>query len=261
MADYSEMADQLKQEVVSDMAESYFGERKNIDDMLEAFHQMAAELEQFLPLVDQSVSRLFQLLLDESIVQEFEQSLGISFDGLSNDAEALLPAMRHLPFAFTGRGRYEKCLCMVYGQLRGRVNEYINGRYYEDPEKKGRKQLTEHYLRLKALAVLINERMDRVNDGMSPSSTLRYVKEMDTAQCDLENMYGESCLIEGGALDRELRFTHIDFEGLGFPELRELPPLSEVKSTIKTFSQKIYPSHRQRIKDVFAALRDGESER
>lgn len=254
MADFSEMANKLQKEVVADMAESYFGDRKQLDDMIEAFDGMVREMRDILSLLYMDASRLFRLLLDTPNVLAFGEALDISFDGLplADDQPCTVP--EPLPFAFTTIGRYEKCLQYAYQALRERINEYNYGRYYDED---GRKRLTMHYARLEAVAGIINDKINHANEGLSPSGTLRYVKKMDTVQSERESVMGEACLVDGCSLDQDLKFTPIDFSGLGFPVLSDLPPLKEVKPAIKAFCNKIDPSRKQEIKDVMESLRDG----
>ena len=58
MTDFKDYADELQQEVVTDMAETYFGARKDIDDMLEVFDKMVGELRRHEPLLSQAAARL-----------------------------------------------------------------------------------------------------------------------------------------------------------------------------------------------------------
>lgn len=254
MADYSELADKLQHEVVTDMAESYFGDRKSLDDMIEAFGDMTNDLRDVMPRLYQSASRLFRLLLDREGVTRFSESLGITFEGLPFADDQPCTTPEPLPFALTTMGRYEKCIRAAYQHLRRQIQEYMHGRYYDH---EGRKRVTMHYHRLKAVAEMINQRVERVNSDMTPSGTLRYVKKMDPVQSEREKVMGQACLVDGCGLDKDLQFAFIDFKGLGFPELNELPPLDEVRPSIKEYCKQIDPSRRQEIKDVMEALRDG----
>lgn len=255
MADFKEFADQLQHEVVTDMAESYFGARKDLDDMIDAFNLMVEEFRQMGPKLSQAAAVLHHLLLDRETARDFYISLDIVPSCIPFGDVTPRPFFDPLPFAFTG-GRYQKCVFRAYDIFQKTADEYLNGVYYEDPEFKGRKRLTVHYLRLKALCEHINDEVERVNGGMSPSGALRYLKTMDPVRVEQEKMIGEACLVEG-AIDKELLFLPIDFEALSLPIVQDLPALYKVKPLIKEFCEQIYPSRKHDVQAAMAGLRDG----
>lgn len=254
MIDFNEFADQLQQEVVTDIAEAYFDKRKSLDDRIGTFHQMVLEFRELEPKLSQAVARLHRLLLDPQMAKDFYIALDILPTCIPHTDEIARPFFSSLPFAFTGRGRYERCLFKAYETLQQTADEYVNGRYYADPEMKGRKKLTVHYLRLKALAEYINAEVERVNNRLSPSGTLRYVKGMDTEQIERERLIGEVCLLEGCSLDKDLQFKPIDFDSLNLLVVQDLPRLDEVKAAIRLFCKEVYRTRRQDIQHALAIL-------
>ncbi len=257
MSDLKDFADGLQQEVVTDMAESYFGDRKNLDDMIAAFNIMVLEFRSSGLALYQAAARLHCLLLDRQTAKDFYIALDIVPSCIPFSDEVPRPFFESLPFAFTGVGRYERCVFRAYSIFQKVADEYVNGRYFNDPEMQGRKRLTVHYLRLKALAEYINDEVERVNANQSPTGMLRYVKRMDTEKCEREDMIGQACLLEGGELDSDLKFSSIDFEGQELPVVQDLPSLVKVKPLIKDFCKEIYPSRKEDIKRAMASLRDG----
>lgn len=257
MSDLKDFADKLQQEVVTDMAESYFGDRKNLEDMQKAFSVMVEEFRSSGPALAQAAARLHRLLLDRQTARDFYISLDILPSCIPFSDEVPRPFFDKLPFAFTGLGRYEKCVFRAYSVFQKVADEYVNGRYFNDPDNPGRKRLTLHYLRLKALAEYINEEVVRVNENMTPSGALRYVKRMDIGQAEREDMIGAACLLDGCELDEDLKFKPVDFESLQLPVVQELPRLSDVKFAISTFCKTIYPSRKEDIERAMASLRDG----
>ncbi len=257
MSDLKDFANQLQQEVVTDMAASYFGDRKNLDDMIVVFNSMVEEFRAQEPRLFQAAARLHRLLLDRQTARDFYIALDIVPSCIPFTDEVPRPFFDTLPLSLTGTGRYKRCIYRAYDLFQKVADEYLNGQYYDDPEMKGRKRLTVHYLRLKALAEHINEEVVRVNESISPSGALRYVRAMDPVQVERENMIGQACLIEGCGLDADLKFSPIDFDGLGLAVVQDLPSLFKVKPQIRLFCKEIYPSRKQDIQDAMAALRDG----
>lgn len=259
MVDFSEFADQLQQEVVTDMAESYFGARKDLDDMIEAFNGMVAELREMEPSLSQAAARLHHLLLDRQTAKEFYITLDILPSCIPFTRETPRPFFASLPFAFTGAGRYEKCVSRAYDLLQKTADVYLNGKYYESEEYPGKKRLTVHYIRLKALCEHINEKIAQVNEQMSPSNALRYVKEMDPVQVEREKTLGQGCLSEGCSLDNDLRFTPIDFKSLGLLVIQDLPPLRRVREAINVFCRSVYQTRTEEVQDAMDDLKEDGS--
>lgn len=250
MTDFKDYADELQQEVVTDMAETYFGARKDIDDMLEVFDKMVGTLRQQEPRLSQAAARLHRLLLDRQTAEDFYDTLNVSPSSIPYTDEKPKPFFDKLPFAFTGAGRFERCVFRAYDLLQKEVDEYLNGRYFDDPEQPGRKRLTVHYLRLKTLSEYINQEMERVNKT-TVSGALKFIKTMDPEQMQHEGMMGEA--VKGADhIDRDMQFTRIDFQGLGLPVVQELPPLYSVRASIKDFCLKLY---KKRKEDVAEAMR------
>jgi len=256
MSNLKDFADQLQEDVVSDMAKSYFGARKNLDDMLAAFNEMVSEFRFMVPRLSQAAARLHMLLLDRATARDFYISLDILPSCIPFTEEVPTPLFDSLPFYFTQLGRFKRYVFRTYDLFQKSADEYLNGHYYDD-KKLGRKRLTVHYIRLKALAEHINDEVNRVNCSMSPSGALRYVKEMDPSRIEQEKILGEACLMEGGALDRDLAFTPIDFNGLDLPVVQDLPRLNEVKDVIRKFCEEIYPSRKEDIARAMNFLRNG----
>lgn len=250
MTDFRDYADDLQQEVVTDMAEAYFGARKDIDDMLEAFNAMVEELRQHLPRLSQAAARLHRLLLDMDTAREFYIALDVVPACIPVTEDEAKPFFDSLPFAFTGLGRYQRCVFRAYDLLQKAVDEYLNGRYFDDPEQPGRKRLTVHYLRLKAMAEYINEEIDKVNDT-TVSGTLKFIKTMDPEQMQHEGMMGQA--VKGADhIDQDMRFSPVDFDGLELPDMQDLPALYVVRDPIKHFCSGLYKERRD---DIAGAMR------
>ncbi|QJB57763.1 hypothetical protein [Pseudodesulfovibrio sp. zrk46] len=256
MTDFRDIADQLQQEVVTDMAETYFGTRRELDDKIRGFELMVDEFRGLVPRLSQAAARLNLLLLDAPTARDFYIALDIVPSCIPVPSEYVRPFFDKLPWAFTGGGRYARCVCRAYDLLQKAADDYLNGHYYPDPDVPGRKRLTVHYLRLRALAEHINDEVERVNTELSPSSTLRYVKRMDTEQSEREDVIGLACLTDGCGLDNDLKFDGIDFNGLNLPVVQDLPRISSVKEAIKDFCKEIYPARKQDITIAMNALRE-----
>lgn len=255
MSTIKDFADQLQQEVVSDMAESYFGARKDLENMISAFGSMASEFKEITLRLSQAAAAMHALLLDRQTARDFYISLDILPSCIPFPEDIPLPDFGDIPFAFTLCGRYTRYVSAAYARLQALSDEYLNGRYYDDPEQPGRKRLTVHYLRLKALAEHINSEVARVNTDMSTTGILRHVKGMDPEKMKKEHMLGDVCLMEGCKLDTDMYFTPIDFEALGLPVVQDLPSLEKIREPIRDFCRGICSSRKEDVGNVLNTLR------
>ncbi|MEZ7195540.1 hypothetical protein [Pseudodesulfovibrio karagichevae] len=240
MSDISDYADQLQADVISDMAESFFGDRKELDNALEAF---AAMVEEFLPVIEnlfRAAATLRLLLLDEATADAFCAELGLESCRIPPSEGAPILVHQSLPFALTGKGRYVHCVEAAYRGLFDALRDYIHGRCYNDPKRPGRKRMTMHYKRLEEIADIINEKIHKANNDRSVSSVLREMKNMNPEQMEREDLLGDVCYRRGEGFDSDMCFMPIDFDGYHFPEVVELPPLNEVEPALKRFCKRVY---------------------
>ncbi|BCS87104.1 hypothetical protein PSDVSF_03460 [Pseudodesulfovibrio sediminis] len=253
MSNIEDFADQLHQSVVTDMAESYFGARKDLESTTAAFYSLVDDLKKTIPSLFQAIARLHALLLDSESKDDFYTALGMVPSDIPDCVVSPEPQGEQ-PFALTMRGRYIKCVRMAYEDLYCISEEYLNGRYYDNPEQPGRKLRTIHYLRIKALAEHINYRVQRINDDMSTTAILRHVKELDPVQMSKERIMGDVCLMEGCELDMDMCFTPIDFTHLELPEIVELPKPQKVKGCIVQWCKILYASRKEDIATAMSSL-------
>ncbi|MFH1912833.1 MAG: hypothetical protein ABIK45_00970 [Pseudomonadota bacterium] len=251
MADFNEYADQLQKEVVSEMAESYFGDRRNLDDLMADFAIMTGTLRELVSGVERAALRLHHLLLGRQ--ESFYLALEVDPACVPFGRGAPVPLFPRLPMALTRAGRYVRCVRMSYDLLQRAVNDYLHGHYYVEGGDKGRKQLTVNYLGLKQFAAMIDAEVVRVNHNRTPACTLRYVKAMDPVSAERERLIGDVSYVDGGELDQTLRFAPVCFDELGLPEIQELPPLREVGGLIGQMCRSLY---RERSDEARAAMAD-----
>lgn len=249
MADLKEFADRLLGDVVADMADSFFGDRKLLDDKLEAFALMVEEFRPSVDFLKIRVAQMRHLLLDPETAASFFIEIGVAPECVWSDDTPVSPLFDSSPFAFTDKGRYTKCVKDAYSLLQKSVEEYNHGRYYTAPES-GRKLLTNHYLRLRDLADFLNGEIERVNNAKTPSGTIRYFKGMDTEQGEREKVMGSGG-DNGQSLDDDLSFKPVDFQAMQLPEMQDLPVLKEVEESIDDFCGHLFS---QRREEALAAM-------
>lgn len=254
MSDIKDFADQLQHDVVSDMAEAYFGARKDLENMISAFDAMVEEFRPMIERLSQAAATLHCLLLDTKTSHDFYISLDIVPSCIPFSHSSCAMGLKSVPFSLTKRGKYVQSVIRAYDHFQAVSNEYNNGRYYNDPDQSGRKRLTVHYIRLRALAEHINDEIRKVNEDMSTTGILRQVKGMDPEQSQRERIMGDVCLMEGCELDKDMCFTPLDFDALGLPVVQDLPQLMKVKKTITEFSNDLFKTRKHDAVHVLGTL-------
>lgn len=251
MTDFNEYAEQLQKEVVSEMAESYFGDRRNLDDLMEDFAARVEELRRRLPALERAAFRLHHLLLGRA--RSVYVELGVDPACVPFGGGAPTPFFSRLPLALTGAGRYVRCVRKCYDMFQKEVREYLHGRYYSSEGEEGRKRLTVSYLVLREFAARIDAEVVRVNRNRTPTGTLRYVKGMDPVKAEQERLIGDVSYVDGGALDAAMRFAPVEFGRQGLPEIQDIPPVGEVAARLGRLCRTIYA---ERPDEARAAMRD-----
>jgi len=260
MSGLKDFAEGLQQEVVSEIAENYFGMRKSLDEMIEALDVWADDLRKQAELVRHAASHLHCMLVDESYCQAFYAAIGAVPIGVSMSCHALVTgSISRLPFSFTNAGQYAKCVFAAYEVLAERVDNYLNGRYYVDSEDPhGRKRLTVHYVRFQAMFDFVNQQIEQVNRRTTSCDTLRYVKHMDPELLEKEKVLDAS-LSDYCSLAEKMRYEILAMEDYRVDVFRALPASDGLRSEIFRFAKQLYRKERGAVvallKELKAAIR------
>ena len=159
-----------------------------------------------------------------------------------------------LPFALTAQGRWGKLVQQAYARLWQACQDYMHGRYYNDPAQPGRKKLSIHYAHVAALHAVINDRIAKCNTEGAPSGILQMVKNFDPVLRERENIMGGSCYGMAEHLDAGLRFEPLDFCSFGLVAVCELPPPEEAAPAIEAFCRQAWGREKKRLGELVAGL-------
>ncbi len=255
MKGIDDLNESLTTEILVEMADSFFGARKAIDEEKERFEAQASAVKAIGEATLQRVALLHELLPEEDDIRKLYEHLGVDpqpFLQLVRDIP--VPRKVSIPFALTTAGRYEKLFLKVYGEVTGAVRGYLHGEYYDDPHTPGRKRLTPNYDQLKNWAEAVNDKVQKVNQGHSPSSVLNFSKSLKGAQVRHESI--SEATIDGysNSLDQSLALAPLDFQSYSLQEFPELPALNKVKPQLTKFIRGLYKQHKERINALLKHL-------
>ncbi|MFW5837224.1 MAG: hypothetical protein ACOCVM_04405 [Desulfovibrionaceae bacterium] len=254
MSQYEKLSESLSDEVMTDMAEGFFGARRALEDDLDLFHAMVGLLRERKEGVLARYALLRRLLLDEKEAAALFRELGVDPELLP--ASETLPGPRRCfkpPWGLGFARRYAKTLFLAYGCFQEELEAYRHGRWEEDPGQKGRKRRSVNLEQLREILQAINKRIETLNTSCSPVCMLQYIKEMDPAQLERERIAGASFAGYACSLDEHLAFEPLRFEDLELLEFFDAPEPKEAGSAVKAAGRRLA---RERPEDARRALEE-----
>lgn len=258
MARDNEYGEDLKRELLTEMAENFFARRRALDARLERFAVLRAKVVR-QGLLALTRWRDFRALLGDG--PEADRFLsGIGFDPQALAAQPGLDGVHFRPrrsLALTAARRYRKTVLDFYDGLHRNLTAYNYGGYVPDEQDVRRMRLQPSYDMLLHAANELNAAIDEVNASQTPSDVIRFAKELDPERQAQESACGGT--MEGGAcrLDVELAYRPIAVEALGAPYLPTPPPLEAVRDSLAELADHVYQSDPAAAKAVLATLRRG----
>lgn len=244
-------ADDLHSEVMTEMAESFFSRRVQLEESLDHFHRLVTRIR---PIGMETLRRwrtLFQLLLGGEEAWAFMHSLGGNPDHLLSFSMPFgeLCLLRQ-PMALTVRGKYVKTVLRCYEELRKSALDYNEGVYVADARDPRKKRRVPGLAQVKALCLEVNREICAVNEHQSPYCVLSFAKSMDPVRLHQERIAG--AVIDGDAMriDKDLAFLPVIFEDLGLPDIPTPPPLESVHNDAVRLCKTLFAAHRDRIEAI-----------
>jgi hypothetical protein len=258
----SEYADDLKRELLSEMAENFFSRRRNLEERLDAFVSLREKVARQGALALARWRAFRRLLLGGAAADRFLSSLGfdpVALAALPENASVRTRIRR--PLALTAKGRYRKAVLALYQRLRDELEHYNEGSFVPDPRDPRRKARIPGYDHLMAVGRSLNTEIDAVNSSQCPSDVLNFTKSLDPIRMEQEHACGGIGLGNSACgLDRELAYTPFDLDDLGVPRLPTPPPLDEIEDALASLADQLHSDAPDSANAALAALAKGEGE-
>ncbi len=252
MSPHYDFSEPMVEEVMSDVADHFFGSRKELEDMTEIFGSYLIKLREKEDELAERAGLLNWLLINADTVSRFYEAIGVNPEKLLM-AEPRLPDTTHkleqMPFAFTAKGEFVKIVLWAYNALQKACYEHING-YPEDSDCGD-----VYYKMLLKMASLINEKICNINTGMSPCCVLDFARRFNPCSQGKEHITGGTLDGYAFSIDSKLAYQPIAFESLQLKSYPELPEQNTVISEITLFCEKNYPDNKDEIRKRIADLK------
>lgn len=254
MSSLEEFSDSLANEVITEMADNFFGRRAEVEARINLFHAYVKRFRAMERMVISSAGFLNHLMVEPSGARDFFRTIGVDDADslLENTAPGDIPLER-LPSALTDKGRFTKLVLWSYDDLKTSCHEYIYGSKHETPRQAKGDDIELGYNLLKAMHRVVNEEVSAVNANISPTALLQSVRQFD-AVAGMKARTMDAGAGPGG-LDGKLAFRRIDFDALGLKPYPELPNGNGVRTNIKSFCKSYYAANRRAIKIMLSDLK------
>lgn len=255
MSEFDLFADNLADEVLTEMADNFFGSRREMDEQIEVFNKLVRELAKLQAQVERFAEILHFVLLGEEGAAAFYESVGLDPATLPLCLECTIPPqMESVPFAFTKEGRFGKIVVHAYRNMCDCVEDYLHGHEYADPGEPRRKRISVHYLALQRREKLLNKQIEKLNSQSSVSCTLQYVRGLDPANLEREKIAGAPVCVDPLTMDAEFKYDMLDLDKEGLKNFPTMPPYRDVRREIAQFVQSFYARNREEITVMLARL-------
>jgi hypothetical protein len=237
----------LLDEMLTEVAETFFGARKEVDDMRTLLDEHLQGLRAKESAIRRQLAFLAYLLVDPPTTADFFRMLEVEAEplGALPCAAADAPA-EPLPFGWRRKSQYVKLVLRAYAQLHLLLNDYQNGTFSDarpGPEAPSPRQAAYCKLVLE-LAKLINAKISELNRNMPPSGTLRFVKQFD-AQMQLKDFVAGSNIADyTRTIDAKLRLPSIDLDSLPIVDFPSLPAPDIAAARIEAYCRKTFKAHK-----------------
>ncbi len=249
----------LTEEVIADMADNFFGSRKQLEDTIALFYQYIEALQQKAETVRTKAAFLNWLLTGTS-----SSEAGDFYRAIQAEIFAAVPPVfseecipENFPVAFTLKGRYIGMAEEAYRALKRSCDEYMNGgdHFREQPE--------EAYYRLVChMAEMINADICKINAECKPSQVLQSFKQFSAENEAKEYVTGSASFYgDSSSMNRKLAFSEIDFKALPIETFPELPSPGAVESRLAGWCKKVYSRNPEAVRAIMADIEERYRER
>ncbi len=238
MSDYDSP---LTGEVLSDVAQTFFGSRRKLDDMIDILRRYADTLAEKGELVQRQAGLLHFLLVEESIVARFYEAIGVDDPGELAGCRPPDPIpRRRIPFALTARGRFVKTVTACYRRLEKTCREYRCSSANPLVDAESAEDACVDVRLVQAMWELINDKIRQINEESSPSSVLQYAKGFD-ARGEKRSAVAGATAGEYAGMDQKYGYRPIPVEQLRLKRFPELPVPERCLGRIERFCAQVYP--------------------
>jgi hypothetical protein len=246
------LADCLAEEILTEVAQNFFGKRRLMEKRIQLLQEYASELHQIGSQLDQQLMLLHYLLIDPQNTAEFYQKIG-----LSQPADQLPPKFtRHLipiclPMTFTLSQKYFQLVLAVYENIQKGCHDYMHGNYSEETS-------APDYRLFKKMCDLVNKEIKKLNQECSPTAVIQYMKNFDVIGSQKERVVGGHMDRERCGLNGKLAFKPIKLDAFKIKTYPDFPVTEKAGAHIKSLCKSVYREFKEDVRQVLQKIKRGQ---
>jgi hypothetical protein len=255
MAPSDDVSDVLAEELMTEMAGSFFGDRRRMERRMAVLDDLAGQLKARAGRVDDRARLFHRVATTPEKGRELLNRLSV--DAAAFPAEAGVPRRalpERTPAAFTPKGAYVKLMETAYHRLQTAAAGYMGEAVSDGNGGEAEEEPT--YRLIEAIARLLNEEIAQLNQNRSPSQVLRAAKRFRTADPSREAVTGGGAHFgDGFGVDQGMAFSPIRLEDYDLRTFPRLPSLETNRSAVSRFAAKTYETRREMALSALRTVR------
>jgi hypothetical protein len=251
-----EFSDALAEEVLSDVAATFFGARRNLDAAIELFEGYVQALKKKGDSVSARLRFLNHLLLEDAEREAFFRAMHVQCAEAMRASGVCGKALpEKAPAALSARGCYVKLVSRSYRALFKDWCDYV-GESPEPPRNcpSAQAPVDVSYRLVENMSRMVNEMIRKVNTGMSMTGVLQYAKRLQPDLLEKE-------ALTGGGLGAPVQlrppaspYRPIVMETLGLVQYPVFPAPEKINERLTAFCESLYSRHKSAVKTMLADL-------
>jgi hypothetical protein len=261
MSSIKDFSDSLAEEILTEVADGFLGERKSVEDQIHVFRSCVTRLEIKGRQVLENAALLNYLLINKRQVDVFYRDIGaaghpfVDVEGRLADG-IFIP---EIPFVIRKKNKYVQTVILAYALLCTGLDEYLHGSNLpeDDPSRDGEPDVNLRMVMI--MADLINEKIKKLSQGRSPTSVLQYARSFNPEMLQKERVTGAVSADYKSALDRKLAFKRIEPDRLPVERFAEIPDLRQVLKKITLSCKRIYRDNKTEIRSRLLCFKNVRS--
>lgn len=248
---YNDIAECMMDEVMCDMADSFFERRRKIDMMNDVLQEFIEGCRRKEHDIVKQAAFLHYLLVDQNAVNAFYTLLGINLPTPLNKIESSPDRpFDQNPKALTLKNKYVRLVLLTYEMLQQSCHEYLHGKYPAGTEPDEDAPVVASCDLVKKVCDIINELVSRVNKELTPSAVMRTFRSFDVETAGKMSFTGSHFENRDASLREKLDYKPVRFDDLNLTAYPDLPDYRSTEKTITTFCKQHYGRHKARIKQI-----------
>lgn len=241
----------MMEELLTEVAEGYFGRRRRLDEAIAMLRDRAEALKKREKIVDARAGNLNYLLLEGRAVADFFTAIGVE----PGDAlKVARPRAERLPVKLPGgrrlKTRFTRRVELAYERLRLACTLHMEGPPQEAEDDGPVAEPPVYYRLVAEISRLVNEEIERANQDMSPANMMIYARKFDVSQRRNARFTGNVSGDYAERIDKKLAYQPVLFDALKLQAYPNLPRSAEVKIKLDTFCRRLWAGHKRELKPL-----------